>query len=283
MTRARGLQWALLGLLLCPQTLKAHDFWIEPSSFRPAPGDRVSIRLRVGENLQGDPVPRNPERIERFSSVAASAKAGGKAGEAPGEETLPGVPGADPAGWVTPSSPGLLWIVYDTNHASIELDAATFDKYLGEEGLESIREMRTRAGAKPGPVKEIYSRCAKALLSIPGPTSEGSGEGYGQALGLELELIPESNPYTLKPGSTLPVRLLHKGKPLSGALVMALSGAGPDARVAVRTDADGRAALRLERPGPWLVKAVHMLPAPADIAADWESLWASLTFELPER
>ncbi len=276
MTRARGLCLALLGLLLCSQPSRAHDFWIEPSSFRPAPGARVSVGLRVGEHLQGDPVPRNPERIERFASVTSVTVSNA------GEEEIPGVPGADPAGWVTPSSPGLLWIVYDTNHASIELDGAKFDKYLGEEGLERIREMRAKGGAKPGPVKEIYSRCAKALLSVSGAIP-GAGEGYDRALGLELELIPESNPYALKAGGTLPVHLLYKGKPLAGALVMALPAAQPDAKLAVRTDARGRAALRLDSPGRWLVKVVHMIPAPADTGADWESLWASLTFELPER
>jgi len=29
----------------------------------------------------------------------------------------------------------------------------------------------------------------------------------------------------------------------------------------------------------WLVKAVHMVPAPAGSDADWRSFWASLTFE----
>jgi len=39
--------------------------------------------------------------------------------------------------------------------------------------------------------------------------------------------------------------------------------------------------LGLPRPGVWLVKVVHMVPAPKDTGADWESLWASLTFEIP--
>ena len=33
--------------------------------------------------------------------------------------------------------------------------------------------------------------------------------------------------------------------------------------------------------GVWLVKAVHMVPLPKGQDADWESFWASLTFELP--
>jgi uncharacterized GH25 family protein len=246
----------LLGLLLAGPAM-AHDFWIEPSSFRPAPGERVAVRLRVGENLHGDPVPRNPGRIERFAAV-------GPAGEA----EVMGVEGVDPAGWVSPSS-GLHWIVFDSNHASVEQAGPKFDSYLGEEGLERIRKLR-KAGE--GPVKEIYSRCAKSLLQV----GEGSS-GYDRALGLELELIPERDPYSLRPGEALPVRLLYRGEPLDGALVIALA---PDSKVSART-AGGRASLVLDHPGLWLVKAVHMVPAPEGSGAEWESLWASLTFELP--
>ena len=253
----------LLGLL-AGSALKAHDFWLEPSSFRPEPGSRVSVRLQVGERLQGEPLPRMPERIERFAVIGPS-----------GETEVVGAAGADPAGWFAPSSPGLHWVVYDSNHARAELDGPKFDAYLGEEGLEAVREQRA---GKAGMVKEIYSRCAKSLLAV----GNGPGAGFDRVLGLDLELVPEKNPYALKPGEALPVRLLHRGKPLSGALVVAISSASPassDGRIAIRSDASGRAELRLDRPGLWMVKAVHMIPAPAGSAADWESLWASLTFE----
>lgn len=258
----------LLGFLLAGPVL-GHDFWIEPSTFRPAPGGRVAVRLRVGQNLLGDPVPREPQRIERFAATDKS-----------GETEVAGVPGMDPAGWVAPSSPGLLWIVYDSGHDSVQLDSAKFDSYLGEEGLERIRKLR-----KPGPVKEIYSRCAKSLLSVgaspAGPA--GPGTGFDRVLGLELELVAERNPYALKPGEDLPLRLLYKGKPLDGALLVAIPKGAADAKVSARSDRHGKAALRLDRPGLWLIKAVHMVPAPKGSGAEWESLWASLTFELPSR
>src|SRR5215210_4417464 len=226
MSLCRAASFVVLGLLLSAAGLRAHDFWIEPSTFRPQPGAKVGVRLRVGEHLRGDPVPRNPERIERFVAVGPS-----------GEAEVVGVPGSDPAGWASPTVPGLHWIVYDSNHASVELDAKKFDSYLGEEGLERILDLRR--GAKEGPVKEIYSRCAKSLLRV----GEGSGSGHDKALGLELELVPEENPYTLKPGESLPVRLLYKGKPLKGALLMALPGELPG-ELSVRSDAAGRASLR---------------------------------------
>lgn len=50
-------------------------------------------------------------------------------------------------------------------------------------------------------------------------------------------------------------------------------------KLSARSDRDGRVRLRLKPGGMWLVKAVHMVPAPAGSGADWASYWASLTFE----
>jgi hypothetical protein len=65
--------------------------------------------------------------------------------------------------------------------------------------------------------------------------------------------------------------------------VAALSKGQPSRQVAARTDAQGRVRLPLGGSGVWLVKAVHMIAAPAGSGADWESFWASLTFALPAR
>jgi uncharacterized GH25 family protein len=74
------------------------------------------------------------------------------------------------------------------------------------------------------------------------------------------------------------VRVLYEGKPLKGVLVVALDLASANLPQRIRTDAAGRARVALPRPGLWLIKAVHMIPAPPDAGARWESLWASLTF-----
>jgi len=59
-----GLLWAVCALSAA--ALQAHNFWIEPSTFTPAPAQRVAVRLRVGQELQGDPVPRDPALMKRF-------------------------------------------------------------------------------------------------------------------------------------------------------------------------------------------------------------------------
>jgi len=89
--------------------------------------------------------------------------------------------------------------------------------------------------------------------------------------------MPRKNPYALRAGSELPVALLFRGKPLAGVLVVAIN---PNETVQARTDAKGLVKLRLGRSGFWLIKAVHMDAAPPDAGVDWESWWASVTFEL---
>jgi uncharacterized GH25 family protein len=266
-SRVACLAFALA--LPCAGSLAAHDLWIEPSGFTPPPGSRLAVRLRIGQLFQGDPFPRDPALLVRFAVVA-----GGGA-----EEPIPGVPATDPAGFLVTGRPGLYQLVYASRHAAVELEAAKFGKYLAEEGLEQIAALRARRGQSAAAGREIYSRCAKSFIAVGGD----AGFGYDRVLGLKLELVPERNPYTLAPGEELPVRLLYGGAPLAGAKVAALPRDQTSRQVAARTDAQGRVRLPLGGAGVWMVKAVHMIPAPPGSGADWESFWASLTFALPAR
>jgi uncharacterized GH25 family protein len=86
----------------------------------------------------------------------------------------------------------------------------------------------------------------------------------------------------MRANDDMSVRLLYKSQPLAGALVVAMNGLNPQAKIRARTDATGRARLHLAQGGMWLIKAVHMVPAPAGLDADWASYWASVTFALGE-
>jgi uncharacterized GH25 family protein len=90
--------------------------------------------------------------------------------------------------------------------------------------------------------------------------------------------VAERNPYTLRAGQDLPVRLTYQNRPLAGALVVAMNRLNPSEKLSARTDSDGRVRLRLRPGGMWLIKSVHMIPAPAGSGAEWASFWASLTF-----
>ena len=246
-------------------TIAAHDFWVEPTAFVTAAGKVVALRLRVGQDLLGDPVPRDRSAIDQFIVVE---------NETPRE--VPGREGGDPAGLLRVDSRGLLVVGYRSRPQTVVLPADKFNQYLKEEGLETIARERAKRNQAAAEGRELFSRAAKSLV-LSG-TAERSQRD--RALGFRLELIAEHNPYTLTANGELPIRLLYERQPLPGALVVAINKSDPTARLTARSDAQGRVRFQFPKSGMWLIKAVHMVDAPAGSGADWESIWASLTFEL---
>jgi Domain of unknown function (DUF4198) len=246
--------------------LLAHDMWMEPTTFLPDAGQIVGVRLRVGQDLLGDPIPRDPALVNQFVFEDAA-----------GRKPLVGRDGADPAGFLRVAAPGLLVVGYRSNPSSVELSPEKFNQYLKEEGLDAVAALRASRNQTGAKAREIFSRCAKSLV-LSGTASDAQ---HDRALGFPLELVAERNPYAVRAGQDLPVRLTYENRPLAGALVVAMNRRNPSDKLTARTDADGRVRFKL-RPGGglWLMKAVHMVPAPAGTNADWASFWASLTFEM---
>ena len=114
-------------------------------------------------------------------------------------------------------------------------------------------------------------------LALSGPARPTDGD---RPLGFRLELIADGSPYRLRSNEELSFRLLYEGRPLAGALVAAVNRLHPGAKLSSRSDTNGRVRFPLAHEGTWLIRAVHMVPAPAGSGADWESIWASLTFEV---
>ena len=241
----------------------AHDFWIEPASFAPQSGNILSVRLRVGQDFMGDPVPRDPALVKQFVFDDGS-----------GPKPLVGRDGSDPAGYLRVDSQGLLVIGYFSNASPVEMPAEKFNQYLKDEGLEGVLAQRDRRKQSGEPGRELFSRCAKSLVS------SGASNGADRRLGFTLELVAERNPYALHAGDDLPVRLTYENRPLAGALVVAMNRLDPSQKLTARTDAQGRVHFRLPKSGVWLIKSVHMVPAAAGAKADWSSFWASLTFSV---
>ncbi|MGH8198259.1 MAG: DUF4198 domain-containing protein [Steroidobacteraceae bacterium] len=244
---------------------RAHEFWVEPSTFAVARGGRVGFRLCVGDGFEAWSLARNNERIEKFVAAGPS-----------GEQPIVGLVGSDPAGVARFTEPGSYVIAYRSNRAFTELPAAGFDDYLRDKGLEKIAAERKAKGTSRRKVREAYSRHSKALIRV----GDAEGGVIDRRLNLRLELVAEPELFHAPDDDLRFFRLLHEGKPLAGALVVAARPGTADDDLRVRTDADGRAGLVLRAPGIWRVAAVHMIDAPVNVGADWESLWASLTFEL---
>ena len=260
----RGDDMKLLFVVALAPTLFAHDMWIEPAVFVAQPGQMLGIKLRVGQELIGDPIARSTQLINRFIVTGPD-----------GERPVVGRDGSDPAGYIRATGPGLMIVGYNSNASSVDLPAEKFNLYLKDEGLDSILALRARRNQDKAPSHEQFFRCAKSLVQA-GPASSTQTD---RVLGFPLELVAERNPYVLPPGADFAVRLTYENKPLAGAAVTAINRLNPGEKQTQRSGKDGRASFKLRGGGMWMIKSVHMVPAPAGSAHEWNSYWASLTFE----
>ncbi len=169
-------------------------------------------------------------------------------------------------------------LALDTRAKSITLPADQFTSYLREEGLESVIATRERTGQSTAPGRERYARCVKTLVRV-GPRSDGT---FAVSTGQHLELTPLADPFAVRPGGRLSLRVTFAGQPLAQALVQAWHRKGDQLlRTAARTAADGTVAFDLPQAGEWMFSLVHMVPVTDEPAHDWQSFWGNLTFTLP--
>jgi hypothetical protein len=76
---------------------------------------------------------------------------------------------------------------------------------------------------------------------------------------------------------------LVDGRPAANQYVVTGGRGAGGARIAqrgFRTNADGVARVPLRSAGIWYVKFIHMERATADTTIDYESKWATLTFQV---
>ena len=248
-----------------PAPANAHEFWLEAITYRPAIGETVPIVQRAGTEFAGESYPYLSEDTQRFAVIDSG-----------GEHAIMSVEGDDPAAEVTFTRPGLARLVYvgAVNEVAFET-FAKFEESLKYEHLDHIVDVHKAANKPVAAIKERYVRCAKALIAV------GRAEGRDVPIGLPLELVADTNPYQLKPGEPMAIRLLLDGKPAAGVTVKIFGHDKPSDPLRAVTDQAGRIAVVLPLSGEYMVHAVHMRePRPGE-AGDWFSLWASLTFVRP--
>ncbi len=274
MTARFAIPGAILSALvvLTARPAPAHEYWLEPSAFGAAAGDTIAIGALAGEGFTGERKLYSPDRAVRF--VARARRELDLEPVARGGDSL----------WArfAPADGGGVLFAYESNFASITIDAETFDRYLAEEGLDGPLAERRRRG-EAGQGRERYRRCAKAWVA-------GTDAARAtRALGLPLEIVPLAAPGA---DPLLKVRVLFEGRPILGVLLQAWRQPfGPGGRLLDparrdtaglawrgRTDSRGEARVPVAETGEWLLGAVHMIPSREPSLADWESTWASLTF-----
>lgn len=266
----------LAALCILSSQVQAHEFWIEPEPYAVPVDGSVTATLRNGETFAGSSFSYIPGRTERFDMVTAE-----------GMLPVPARMGDDPAFDVDGLPEGLVVIVHETGDQTLTYtprgDRSGWERFVDfteHKAMDDVPERHLERGFDREGVTEQYRRFAKALVAV------GDGAGADAPTGLRAEIVAEANPYTDDLSDGLPVRVLLDGAPRADAQVELFERA-PDGGVAVtthRTDGNGVAVLPVRTGHEYLADAVTIEPldpVEAD-GAQWRTLWAALTFAVPE-
>jgi uncharacterized GH25 family protein len=249
--------------------LFAHDFYILPDAFSVTPKSTVRLGFHNGDSFPESEVSPTIARVKDAQLVTAGGAVPIQNIQVSGKRAIGTV--------LVPEGVGNFLLSVHTAPNFIELAPDKFLAYLKEEGLANVINWRRehRDTAKPG--RERYSKFAKSLLVSGAPN-----DFYKHTVGFPIEIVPEANPYTLHAGSQLPVRIMFRGEPAAGLqLETAWSGEGKSKTTVIgRTDSAGRITVPLSAAGKWRLHSLMMERYAESATADWESFWASLTFEI---
>jgi hypothetical protein len=247
----------------------SHDFWLQPSRFETDPGAADHMTIQVGHAQFRTRWSGQVERVIRFVDIGSKAR-----------RDLRGDLKSDYYRDATLSFPaaGTEVLAFESNHATSVLPAIRFNDYLKFEGLTPALQLRAKTGKTEAPGREIYSRCAKAIVQVGQPGARSDAQ-VTTPVGLTLEIVPEKNPYALKMGEQLPVRVLYQGRPLAGATVMLtnLQFDGQPLQTKI-SDPSGHASFIVPHVGGWLVNVLWTRPIQNNPDADFDTTFSSLTF-----
>ena len=237
-------------------------------------GQPVAADLRNGELFKGTQLSyfeRTTSRID-VTMAGETAAITGRMGDRPAIQ-LP-----------APTQDGLMILAHEAMPAVITYqDWAKFIKFAAHKDFSEAEAIHTARGWEKTGFEETYTRHSKSLIAV------GSGEGADRALGLATEFVALDNPYAWSFDGVLDVELLYNGAPRTDAQIEVYTRDAQDmVEVAtVRTDDTGRAAIPVEAGMEYLLDAVVLRPvANTTTVAEgpvWETLWASMTFAVPER
>ncbi len=258
----------LCPFILLSASLSAHDLYLLPDDFVVKPGSKIRVAFHNGDSFPESEVAPKPDRLKD-----ARLRSGTSTSPVTGLKIM----GTRTVGDLDVPVRGTLLLSVHTEPTFIELAADKFAAYLKEEGLTTVIDWRTKHGETRKPGRERYSKFAKSLV-----LSGGADDFYKQPLGFPIEIIPDSNPYQLHAGDSLPIRVLFRGKPMAGLqMEAAWAGKGKKKTTVIGlTDAEGRIRVPLADAGLWRLHSLMMERCADPGAADWESFWASLTFEV---
>lgn len=271
--RVRHLVCTVAIVLVVASTLDAHDLFFRARGYFVPVGTDAQVEVYTGTFSKSENAVKRdrPVVLEVVTSSAREAVSRDR-----WDDTV------EPKSVVrlaTPSA-GTYLLAAFLQPRMLSLPGDEFNAYLKDEGIDEILALRKKQGRLNEASKERYQKFIKTLIQAgDSPTANAT-----TVLGYDAEIVPETNPYTLKVGDTLAVRCIVKDKPWANKVIFAGGRIGTsDRRIAAQrltTDANGRAVVRLTTAGVWYVKFVSMLEVEGDKEANYESRWSTISFAI---
>lgn len=260
----------VLSLLSAP--LAAHEFWIEPDAYQVPTDGRLEANLVNGQEFEGVKLSFLPQRFANFVIFSA-------------DETVrvQGRPGDMPALNQDPVAEGLNVGAYQANNATVDYETwEKFQKFVDHKDFGDMRSVHLERGLPQDGFSEVYSRYSKTLIGV------GNSEGSDRRVGLETEIVALTNPYTDDLSDGFRVQVYYRNDLRTDTQVEVFQKAA-DGTVTIeffRTDDQGIATFPVAPGIAYMVDAVVLKEPSADLMASsgavWQTLWANLTFAVPE-
>ena len=264
-TRSPKLPLALLALALTVPAL-AHDTWLLARSSVVQPGTPVVLDLTSGMAFPANETAIKPDRVARAGVRIAGSTSDLKDRRSAAKSLQ---------FTVRLAKPGVAVAWVELAPKSIDLKPAQVKEYLDEIGASEAVRLAWKEMPEPRRWRELYSKYAKAYLRVGQPQEDRS---WAEPVGMALEIVPEKDPTSLRPGEELPVRVLRQGQPLP-TFAVGLVRQGDHHGLLKTTDGQGRVAFPIAKAGRWLLRATEVRRT-ARSEADWESDFTTLTFEV---
>ena len=251
---------------------QAHDFWLQPDDFTPEKPGNISIAARIGH---ADDIANWPIEQRLIAAAYAVGPDGTKSLLNPDlfDEQKPNLS-------TSLAEAGTHIVSFLSMPAYSALPAEKFNQYLDEEGIRPIVLDRAARRTQGQAGKERYARRAKALVHFG---EAGRNDSHvTQPLGHSLEIVPLENPYALSVDEEFPVEVLYYGQPIVGITIhVARIEPSHEDVTTLTTDKLGRASISLTQHGAYMMHVGWSSPMPPNIddRADYDTLFASLTFE----
>ena len=250
--------------------VSAHEMWLEPVNYQVKLNDTILVDEKVGQDFKGNKyaylASSYAELLITVNNKSRAVKS--RIGDLPAihEKAI---------------EEGLTLLSSQTTTSVLTYDSwKIFVGFLKSKGLDWVLAAHKKRGLTQKDLTEAYTRYPKALVKV------GEGKGKDKFMGMPLEWLAETNPYTAKKGA-IKLKLFWKGKPLAHEHVGVFNRIkGKLIKTSLTTDAEGRVAVPRANGGKFLINAVQMIEATPDLEEDtgakWESLWASMTYALEE-